>query len=63
MKLSIYRSREVEADLAVLRERFAGLSDPEIMRLALGALANDLIRERERAEARCLERDGRRVWN
>jgi hypothetical protein len=45
-KLSVYVNREVDSDLALLRLRFRGVTDPALVRRALAALAAQTIPER-----------------
>jgi hypothetical protein len=63
-KLSLYVSEQVEEDLATLRERFPDASDPDLVRRALSAFADQVEPELEAAEIQRIETEAYGiVWN
>jgi hypothetical protein len=64
-KITIYRSRRVEEALTALRTRFPKLPDVALVRLALGALGDEITHEDKRSsETGRLGREAHRVfWN
>jgi len=64
-RLSLYLSQAVAADINALSERYPGLSAPQLVRRAIGALADEAVAELVERDARESEEVayGRVVWN
>jgi hypothetical protein len=57
LKLSVYVSRQVREDLDMVKLRFPGASNPELVRIALAAFADQVAVELEASELQRIEQE------